>query len=258
MTMKIRFLGTHNRETKTARCTSMLIDEELALDAGSLTTSLTLKEQQRIKSILITHAHHDHIKDVPSFSLNFYMRNLNIDIYATTYVINALEMNLFNGDIYPEFHKLPAEKPTICYKQIVPLNPVRINNHEIIPLQVKHGKNTVGYHIKNNTNKTVFYTADTGPHLTKCWEYISPQILIIEVTLPNRYGEFALTSEHLTPGLLYEELVRFEELKHYIPEIIITHMDPELENEIEDEVKAIAEKLKAHVTFAREGLQITV
>ena len=82
--------------------------------------------------------------------------------------------------------------------------------------------------------------------------------MIIEVTLPNRYGEFALTSEHLTPGLLYEELVRFEELKHYIPEIIITHMDPELENEIEDEVKAIAEKLKAHVTFAREGLQITV
>ncbi|MEJ2739406.1 MAG: MBL fold metallo-hydrolase [Dehalococcoidia bacterium] len=236
----------------------MLIDEELALDAGSLTTSLTLGEQQRIKYILLTHAHHDHIKDVPSFSLNLYMRNLNIDIYATTYVINALETNLFNGNIYPEFHKLPAEKPTICYKQIVPLNPVRINNHEIIPLQVKHGKNTVGYHIKNNTNKTVFYTADTGPHLTKCWEYISPQILIIEVTLPNRYGEFALTSEHLTPGLLYEELVRFEELKHYIPEIIITHMDPELENEIEDEVKAIAEKLKAHVTFAREGLQITV
>ena len=126
--MKIRFLGAHNRETKTARCTSMLIDEELALDAGSLSTSLTLGEQQRIKSILLTHAHHDHIKDVPSFSLNLYMHNSNIDIYATTYVINALERNLFNGNIYPEFHKLPAEKPTIRYRQIIPLNPVQINS----------------------------------------------------------------------------------------------------------------------------------
>jgi cAMP phosphodiesterase len=256
--MKIRFLGVHNRETNTARCASMLIDEELALDAGSLSTSLTLVEQQRIKSILLTHAHHDHIKDVPSFSLNFYMRNLNIDIYATTYVINALEKNLFNGNIYPEFHKLPAEKPTICYRKIIPLNPVQINNHEILPVPVNHGKNTVGFHIKNNTNKTVFYSADTGPHLVKCWENISPQTLIIEVTLPNRYGEFASTSGHLTPRLLYKELIKFQELKHYIPEIVITHMDPALENEIDEEVKAIAKELKAHITLAYEGLQLTI
>lgn len=256
--MKIRFLGTHNRETNKARCASMLIDEDLAVDAGSLTTSLTLVEQQRIKSILLTHAHHDHIKDVPSFSLNFYMRNLNIDIYATTYVINALEMNLFNGNIYPEFHKLPVEKPTICYRQIIPLNPVRINSHEIIPLPVNHGKNTVGYHIRNNTDKTIFYSADTGPHLAKCWEYISPQILIIEVTLPNRYEEFALAAGHLTPNLLYTELIKFQELKHYIPRIIVIHMDPALENEIDEEVKSIAKELEAPITLAYEGLQLTI
>ena len=104
----------------------------------------------------------------------------------------------------------------------------------------------------------MFDTADTGPHLAKCWENISPEILIIEVTLSNRYGEFALTSAHLTPALLYKELIRFMELKHYIPEIIITHMDPALENEIKEEVKAIAKELKAPVTFAHEGLQVSI
>ena len=46
--------------------------------------------------------------------------------------------------------------------------------------------------------------------------------------------------------------------KRFLTGILIVHMDPELENETEDELKAIAEKLKAHITFAREGLQITV
>jgi hypothetical protein len=138
------------------------------------------------------------------------------------------------------------------------LNPVQINNHEIIPIPVNHGKNTVGYHIQNNTDKTIFYTADTGPHLIKCWEHISPQMLITEVTLPNRYVEFALKSGHLTPGLLYKELIRFQESKHYTPEIVITHMDPALENEINEEIKAIAKELKTHITLAHEGLQLTI
>ena len=35
-------------------------------------------------------------------------------------------------------------------------------------------------------------------------------------------------------------------------------MDPALESEIEEEVKAIAKELKAHVTFAHEGLQLNI
>ncbi len=38
-------------------------------------------------------------------------------------------------------------------------------------------------------------------------------MLIVDVTVPNDYEEFARETGHLTPGLLGEELAKFMELK---------------------------------------------
>ena len=43
--MKIEFLGAHTTETRSTRLSSLLIDDVLALDAGGLTSSLSLAEQ---------------------------------------------------------------------------------------------------------------------------------------------------------------------------------------------------------------------
>ena len=43
---------------------SILVDGKLAIDAGGLTTALTLEEQERIDAMIITHRHFDHIKDL--------------------------------------------------------------------------------------------------------------------------------------------------------------------------------------------------
>jgi len=52
--MQIRFLGAHNTETQTTRLPGVLIDNRLALDAGSLTSSLSLEEQLKLDAILLT------------------------------------------------------------------------------------------------------------------------------------------------------------------------------------------------------------
>ena len=62
--MEIRFLGVHNLESVDTKLVSLLIDGVLAVDAGSITTTLSFEEQQRIKSFLITHHHFDHIRDL--------------------------------------------------------------------------------------------------------------------------------------------------------------------------------------------------
>jgi hypothetical protein len=54
--LKIRFLGTHNAESKNTRLVSLLIDDIIAIDTGSLVSELTLKEQEKIKAILLTPA----------------------------------------------------------------------------------------------------------------------------------------------------------------------------------------------------------
>ena len=64
--MRIRVLGAHNCETRSTRLVTLLIDDILALDAGGLTSTLTVKAQKKLKGILLTHPHYDHIRDIPA------------------------------------------------------------------------------------------------------------------------------------------------------------------------------------------------
>ena len=68
--MRVRVLGAHQLETRDTRLTSFLIDGVLAVDAGSLTSGLTLEEQESVEAILITHHHFDHCRDLLTFGLN--------------------------------------------------------------------------------------------------------------------------------------------------------------------------------------------
>ena len=110
--------------------------------------------------------------------------------------------------------------------------------------------------ITSPDGKTVFYTGDTGPGLADCWEWVSPQLLIIEVTTPDRYQEFATRAGHLTPNLLKQELNSFLEIKGYLPPVIVVHMNPGLEKEIEAEIAAIASALNSPITLAYEGMKL--
>ncbi|UCH43884.1 MAG: MBL fold metallo-hydrolase [Dehalococcoidales bacterium] len=50
-----------------------MVDNILALDAGAITSSLSLADQQKIQAILLTHQHYDHIRDIPTVAMNLYL-----------------------------------------------------------------------------------------------------------------------------------------------------------------------------------------
>jgi len=256
--MNIRVLGAHNRETQTARCVSLIIDDTLALDAGELTSSLSIPEQQNLKAILLTHQHYDHIRDVPTIAINLYNHGANINVYSTPDVRDAIEAHLFNGKVYPKFQELPEIKPTVSFNLIVPYESKGLESYEILAVPVNHCAGTIGYQVSDIVGKTMFYTADTGPGLVDRWQHLLPQLLIVEVTMPNRYEEFAVNSGHLTPNLLSDELTKFRELKGCLPQITIVHMDPALEQEIEEEIAVVAESLNTSITIAHEGMQLHI
>ena len=81
--MEIRILGAHNRETQTTRSICFLIDNTLAIDAGSITSSLSISDQKTLEAILITHQHYDHIRDIPGLALNLAVQGSSIQVYAT-------------------------------------------------------------------------------------------------------------------------------------------------------------------------------
>ena len=75
--MNIRILGAHNVESRTTRCISLLIDNTVAIDAGGLTSGLSISAQQRLKALLLTHQHYDHIRDIPDFDLEHEITSRN-------------------------------------------------------------------------------------------------------------------------------------------------------------------------------------
>jgi ribonuclease BN (tRNA processing enzyme) len=235
---------------------SLLIDDSLVLDAGGLTSSLSLPAQQKLKAILLSHQHYDHIRDVPAVAMNFYLSGATINIYSTLPVYNALTAHLLNGELYPNFLERPQENPTIKFTVIEPYQTRQIEGYSILAVPVNHSVPSVGYQIISRDNKVVFYTGDTGPGLADCWQRVSPQLLIIEVTASNGYEEFGRESRHLTPSLLKQELVLFRELKGYLPPVVTVHMSLGLESEIKSEIAALAEDLNTPITLGYEGMRI--
>jgi len=254
--MNIQVLGAHNCESRNSKLISLLIDDVLVIDAGGLTSSLSFAAQQKLKAILLTHHHYDHVRDVPAIAMNFALQGSTINIYSTQSVYDALTTHLLNDKLYPNFLKQPQGKPTIKFTIMEPHKPKQIEGYSILATPVKHSELTVGYQVTSVDGKAVFYTSDTGPGLTDCWQKVSPQLLIIEVTLPNRYEQYAKESGHLTPALLEQELTSFQGLKGYLPRVVLVHMSPNLEKEIAAEVAAVARALNNPITLAYEGMQL--
>ncbi|UCH43883.1 MAG: hypothetical protein JSW16_05285 [Dehalococcoidales bacterium] len=166
--------------------------------------------------------------------------------------------HLLNGDLYSDFFHRPEEEPTLRFIPVEPGKSVRIGNYSVMAVPVVHSVPTIGFQITSDDGKSLFYTGDTGPGLSECWEMVSPQLLIIEVTASDYYQDFGGKSNHLTPGLLKEELMSFRKIRGYIPQVVTVHMSPELEVEIRDEITAVAKDLAVPITIAYENLELNL
>lgn len=260
--MNIRILGAHNVETSYTRCISMVVDDSLVLDAGGLTSALSIEAQHNIEAILLTHSHYDHIRDIPNIAINIFNHTSlfqgteQLNVYATEPVREILISHLMDGKIYPDFTKNPPANPTLMINVIEVNKPFDAAGYTVLPVNVNHGISAVGYEVKGE-EASFFYTGDTGPGLTECWRKIgTPQVLIIETTFNNEHEDAAKSHGHLTPSLLKQELAVFKEMKGYLPRVFLVHMTPEMEDDIKLEAGKVASELGASITLAYEGMSI--
>ena len=256
--MKVKFLGTHNAESKNTRLVSLLIDEVLSIDTGCITSELSYIEQEKVKAILLTHGHYDHIRGVPAFAFNNYCKLT--PVYATQPALDMLSSNLIDGVIYPKFTETTpmCDEPSLELITLKPNRSVNIEGYRVLPLSVNHKLGAVGFEITAKNGKKLFFTGDTGHDLSSIWKKITPDVLIIEVTFPDSREQTAIDAQHLCPKMLHKELQNFKKIKGYFPRVILIHLCPKLEEEIREDVNKVAKDLDLTIEIAVEGLQINV
>src|SRR5512136_2259288 len=124
--MELRILGAHVTEAASAKPTALVIDGVLALDAGGLCSSMNLDDQRRLKAVLITHYHYDHVKDLPMIGMNWAYHG-TLDIYGTADVFEALSTHLLDGKLYPNFLQWPDSQPALHF--------IRLEEYERISIE---------------------------------------------------------------------------------------------------------------------------
>src|SRR6056297_847725 len=112
--MKIKVLGCYGNNLQKNHTTSLLINKTIAIDAGALTSSLSLKEQIVIDHILITHSHLDHIHELAFLGDNIINRKDDpIKIIGEKRTLNALSNHYFNGIIWPDFTQITQQGKSV-------------------------------------------------------------------------------------------------------------------------------------------------
>ncbi len=257
--MEVRILGAHNTEAKGLNLPSLLVDGILALDAGGLTSSLSISEQQRVKAILLTHHHFDHSRDLVTFGFNGSMFSGQVEVYALSHTLDMVTSCLLDGKMHVDFSVWPSrEKPFFQKKALEPFDTQFIEGYQVVAIPVSHAVPSVGYQVVSEDGKSLFYTGDTGPGIHAYWEYISPQLFVTEVSGLNKSEDHLERVGHLCAKTLKGELDQFRKLKGYLPRVIAVHIAPQYEIETGQELDKVAGELGIPIEIGYEGMTITL
>lgn len=188
----------------------LVIDDSIAIDAGNLAMAANAVQRKKIRNVVLTHAHLDHIAGLPIFIDDLFASlEEPILVHAMPEVIDALETHIFNWIIYPRFSEL-----TNNIGEVMRYSPFQLETEFIVAhlkikaVPVNHKVESVGFIISNGKSKLAM-SGDTA-EMNRFWEKINEEesldAIFIECAFPNELSELASSSHHLTPRMIPTEL----------------------------------------------------
>ena len=193
-----------------------VIDDKVAIDAGSLAMSTNSIQKSQIRDVILTHAHIDHIAGLPLFIDDLFASIVKpIEIYATEEVIKVLKEDIFNWDVYPDFAELENDNGVVLkYCPFEIGKTFRSEHLEVKGLGVNHKVPSVGFIVSDGTSKFAI-SGDTA-EMESFWNVVNAEknlnALLVECAFPNELSGLAAASYHMTPSRLKKELRKFSHL----------------------------------------------
>ncbi len=255
--MEITVLGCSGGDMPELHLPAFLVDGTLLLDAGTIATALDRTRQRKIRDVLITHAHLDHIRALPFFADDIVSREMGIRlrVHADARVLRILREHVFNGLVWPDFTRIPSPAHAVLsFHELSCGSAAKVGEHTVTAFPMTHPTPASGYLVEDGKGRRLFYTGDTGPGDAP-WKQLAGtaiHALIIEVSFSNQLGERALLSGHLTPALLAGELAGMDPL----PErVFITHAKPAFREEIRRELARLGVR---RFVLLKDGMKLKV
>jgi len=238
--MQLRILGCSGGIAESLRTTSLLLNDEILIDAGTGVGDLPLVSMSLVQHIFLTHSHMDHIASIPLLLDSVFERIATpVVIHGLAETIQALKKHVFNNIIWPDFAALPSpQHPVMRYEVMAPGDVFAFEDYTIEMIPVNHIVPCVGYRVQS-LEKAFAFSGDTTTN-DRFWATLNQRerldLLIVEAAFPDQDIDICRRAGHYCPRLLAEDLAKLE----HRPEIYITHAKPGAE-------RAIFEQCKKHV-----------
>lgn len=239
--MELRILGCHGGETPQHKTSSFLVDGRVALDAGAVTSMLTLPEQKKVETVLVSHAHLDHIKDLATLADNRCQQGgPTLTIAGVPATIEILRAHFFNDLLWPDFSRIPAgDGPTIRFQTLEAETPTELSGMNVRAVMVNHTIDTCAF-VVSGKEGAIAYSGDTGP-TDRFWRVLSEtedlKALLMEVSFPDEHHQLAKVSGHHIPETLAVDLEKLDG-KRGLP-ILLYHIKPVFEPTVEKQLTKI-------------------
>jgi len=236
--MNLRILGCSGGIGGELRTTSLMLDDDILIDAGTGISELSLDEMAKLQHVFLTHSHLDHIANLPLLVDSIFEKiQRPVTVHAQPATIKVLKEHIFNWVIWPDFSCLPDEEnPVMVFNEVMPGTIVTVGNREFEMIPVNHAVPSVGYYVRQG-EKAFAFSGDTTTNDT-FWAGLNLRenldVLIIEVAFPNALLELSQAAFHYCPSLLASDIVKLE----HAPKIYISHPKPGQETTISEELKA--------------------
>ncbi len=241
--MELRVIGCHGGETPKHRTSAFVVDDRLAIDAGSLTSGLDMKAQCALEAVLVSHAHLDHVRDLATLADNRAQnRAAPLVVAGTKATIRALQKHFFNGLLWPDFSKIPSKRaPAVRFLEVLLEKPATVAGYRVSAVGVSHTIETCAFLVTAaagvaGKGGTLAYSGDTGP-TDRLWEVLNKtpdlKALLMEVSFPNEQGRLARVSGHHTPETLARDLAKLApRLTKELPALLY-HIKPSFQSVVE-------------------------
>ncbi|MBL8795899.1 MAG: 3',5'-cyclic-nucleotide phosphodiesterase [Planctomycetia bacterium] len=219
--------------------TSFLINDTVAIDAGSLGYWHRWQDQARVQHIFLSHSHMDHVASLPLLLENVYERGPgSVTVHGSDFVLDCLSRDMFNDRIWPNFIALSRpEDPFIQLSRLEAGKTVEVEGLRLTPVAVDHTIPTLGFVVEDATTAVVI-VGDTGP-TEEIWRVANAlpnlRAVFLETSFPDALSGLATISRHLTPATFAQEL---RKLQRPVP-VYVVHIKARYHEAVVREITAL-------------------